>query len=152
MLTRARRAAAAVAVAGALGMAAGVLPAAAESARPLLNDPDLPFTLEVTDVSARVGEATVLRATLRPRDGYRVLDAYNNRVSRLSTQDDGVTFPRKTVSGSVVDGGLVFAIPVQPTKPGRHAINGVFRVGYATGSNSMGMVTVPLMIGVTGTE
>jgi hypothetical protein len=41
---------------------------------------------------------------------------------------------------------------VQPTKPGRHAINGVFRVGYASGSNAMGMITVPLMTGVTGTE
>jgi hypothetical protein len=151
MLERARQIAVALSVIGALGWA-GALSARAEPAGPLLNDPNLPFTLEVTDVVAKVGEATVLHATLRPRDGYRVLDAYNNRVSRLSTEDDGVTFPRKMVAGDVVDGGLVFAIPVQPTKPGRHAINGVFRVGYASGSNAMGMITVPLMTGVTGTE
>ena len=155
MLHQVRHLAAAAAVAVALGAAAIPLPAAsaADSAAPLLNDPNSPFVLEVNEVSGKVGEVTTLQAKLRLRDGgLRVLEHYNNRVSRLTTEDKGVTFPRKMILGDYRDGELVFAIPVQPTKPGRHAINGVFRVGYAEGSTSMRMITVPLMTGVTGTE
>lgn len=141
-------AAAVAAVVGTMAWGAAI----AADAGPLLNDPNIAFTVEVSDVAARVGEATVLRAKLRPREGYRVLEHYNNRVTRLSTQDQGVTFPSRMVLGSYRNGELEFAIPVKPTKPGRHAINGVFRVGYAEGSTSMRMISVPLMTGVTGTE
>ena len=154
MLHKARHLAAAAAVAVVLGVAAKPLPTlAADQAAPLLNDPNSPFSLEVSEVSAKVGEVATLQARLRLRDqGLRVLEHYNNRVSRLTTEDKGVTFPRKMVLGDYRDGELVFSIPVQPTKPGRHAINGVFRVGYAEDSTTMRMITVPLMTGVTGTE
>ena len=53
-----------------------------EQARP---DESPAYVVEVTDVSAMVGEPAVLHATLRIRDGYRVLQGYNNRVIELSS-------------------------------------------------------------------
>ena len=91
------------------------------------------YAVEVRDVTATVGAHEVMRATLRPRDGYRVLQAYNNRIIELSSLDDGVAFDSKVVRGTVEDGALVFAVGVRPTKPGKHPINGVFRVGYIEG-------------------
>jgi hypothetical protein len=57
------------------------------------------YVVEVTDVSSKVGEPAVLHATLRIRDGYRVLQGYNNRVIELSSFDDGVAFERRVVRG-----------------------------------------------------
>src|ERR1700693_866483 len=48
------------------------------------------YVVEGTDVSAKVGEPAVLHASLRIRDGYRILQGYNNRVIELSSFDDGV--------------------------------------------------------------
>ena len=47
---------------------------------------------------------------------------------------------------------LVFEVPLRATKPGKHPINGVFRVGYIHGTDEMSMVSVPLIANVTGTE
>jgi hypothetical protein len=93
-----------------------------------------------------------MRATLRLRDGYRVLQAYNNRIIELSSLDDGVAFDGKVVRGTVEDGALVFAVGVRPTKPGKHPINGVFRVGYIEGEGEMSMVSLQLIASVTGAE
>ena len=38
------------------------------------------YVVEVSDVTAKVGDPAVMRATLRVRDGYRILKHYNNRV------------------------------------------------------------------------
>ena len=43
------------------------------------------YVIEVTDVSSKVGEHGGLHATLRIRDGYRILQGYNNRVIELSS-------------------------------------------------------------------
>ena len=59
------------------------------------------YVVEVTDISAKVGEPAVLHATLRIRDGYRVLQGYNNRVIELSSFDDGVAFERRVVRGTI---------------------------------------------------
>ena len=91
-------------------------------------------------------------ATVRLRDGYRLLEDYNNRVMQLSSSDDGVAFERKVVNASVRDGTLVFALGLQPTKPGKHAINGVFRFGYIENGDTMKMVSAPLIANVTGIE
>jgi hypothetical protein len=101
------------------------------------------YVVEVSDVSAKVGEPAVLHATLRIRDGYRVLQGYNNRVIELSSFDDGVAFERR---------GLDFAIGVRATKPGRHPINGYFRVGYIHDPDELAMVSLRLIANVNGTE
>jgi hypothetical protein len=110
------------------------------------------YVVEVRDVSARVGEPAVLHATLRIRDGYRVLQSYNNRVMELSSIDDGVTFGHRVVRGTLQEDGLDFAIDVRPTKPGRHPVNGYFRVGYIHGSDELAMVSLRLIANVNGTE
>ncbi len=110
------------------------------------------YVVEINDVSAKVGEPAVLHATLRIRDGYRVLHAYNNRVIELSSFDDGVAFEHRVVRATVQDDGLDFAIDVRPTKPGKHPINGYFRVGYIHGSDELSMVSLRLIANVNGTE
>src|SRR5579871_4215488 len=110
------------------------------------------YVVEVSDVSAKVGEPAVLHATLRIRDGYRVLEGYNNRVMELSSFDDGVAFERRVVRGTVQDDGLDFAIGVRATKPGRHPVNGYFRVGYIHGPDELSMVSLRLIANVNGTE
>jgi hypothetical protein len=110
------------------------------------------YVVEVTDVSARVGEPAVLHATLRIRDGYRVLQSYNNRVIELSSFDDGVAFERRVVKGTVQEDGIDFAIGVRATKPGKHPINGYFRVGYIHGTDEFAMVSLRLIANVDGTE
>ena len=110
------------------------------------------YVVEVSDVTTKVGEPVVMRATLRIRDGYRILRGYNNRVIELSSFDDGVAFERKIVPATLDEDALVFAVPLRATKPGRHPVNGVFRVGYIHGTDEMAMVSVRLIANVTGTE
>jgi hypothetical protein len=110
-----------------------------------------PYTVSVENVSAKVGEQTMLVAKLTLPDGYQVLDTYNNRLVQLSSYDDGVAFERALVPGKFENGGLTFAVGIKPTKVGAHPINGVFRVGYFQGDR-MDMVSVPLIATVTGTE
>ena len=127
----------------ALGASAGV-PAVAE-------EPEA-YIVEVSDVTAKVGEPAVMRATLKARDGYRILKHYNNRVIALSSFDDGVAFEQKMVPATLDEDALVFEVPLRATKPGTHPINGVFRVGYIHGTDEMAMVSMRLIANVTGTE
>jgi len=53
----------------------------------------------------------------------------HQRVIQLSSYDDGVVFERKMVPAQLQEGALVFEVGLQATKPGRHRINGIFRVG-----------------------
>ena len=110
------------------------------------------YVIEISDVSAKVGEPAVMVATLKVRDGYRILKSYNNRVISLSSFDDGVTFDRKMVPATVQEEALVFAVGLRATKPGKHPINGIFRVGYIHGTDEFAMVSVRLIANVTGTE
>jgi hypothetical protein len=110
------------------------------------------YAVDVNDVAVTVGTHQVMRATLRLRDGYRILQAYNNRVIELSSLDDGVAFDSRVVRATVEDGALVFAVGLRPTKPGKHPINGIFRVGYIHGEGEMSMVSLRLIGNVTGTE
>ena len=110
------------------------------------------YVVEVNDVTAKVGEPAVMRATLKARDGYRILKHYNNRVIQLSSFDDGVAFEQRMAPATLDEDTLVFEIPVRATKPGTHPINGVFRVGYIHGTDEMAMVSMRLIANVTGTE
>ena len=110
------------------------------------------YDVQVSDVTAKVGEPAVMRATLKARDGYRILKHYNNRVIQLSSFDDGVAFEQKMAPATLDEDALVFEIPLRATKPGTHPINGVFRVGYIHGTDEMSMVSMRLIANVTGTE
>ena len=110
------------------------------------------YIVEISDLTAKVGEPAVMRATLKARDGYRILKHYNNRVIELSSFDDGVAFEHKMVPATLDEDALVFEVPLRATKPGKHPINGVFRVGYIHGTDEMAMVSVRLIANVTGTE
>jgi hypothetical protein len=111
------------------------------------------YDIQMSDVTAKVGEPAVLRATLKARDGYRTLKHYNNRVIQLSSLDDGVAFESKMVEPTAVDdGSFVFEVPLHATKAGKHPINGVFRVGYIHGTDDISMVNMRLIANVTGTE
>ena len=61
----------------------------------------LAYVIEVSDVTAKVGEPAVLRATLKIRDGYKILKHYNNRVVSLSSLDNGVAFESKVVPATL---------------------------------------------------
>ena len=110
------------------------------------------YAIEVSDVTAKVGERAVMQAKLHVRDGYRILQSYNNRVIKLSAEDDGVAFEQEMVRASIEEGVLVFAVPLRATKPGKHPVNGVFRVGYIHDSDEMAMVSLRLIASVTGTQ
>jgi hypothetical protein len=110
------------------------------------------YTVEVSDVTAHVGEKAVMHITLRPCGGCRILEAYANRLSRFSSLDGKVDFDRPSVDPTVDGGTLLFTVVVTPTAPGRHPINGVFRVGYIDGPSTMNMVSVPLIAAVVGAE
>jgi hypothetical protein len=110
------------------------------------------YVVEVSDVTAKVGEPAVMRATLKARDGYRILKHYNNRVIELSSFDDGVAFERRVVPATLDEDTLVFEVPLRATKAGKHPINGVFRVGFIQGTDDMYMVSLRLIANVTGTE
>ncbi len=145
-MLRARTAAVAafcVLIVAALATSAGVQAVAEEPSA---------YVVEVSDVTAKVGDPAVMHATLRVRDGYRILKHYNNRVIELSSFDDGVVFERRMVPATLDEDALVFEVPLRATKPGTHPINGVFRVGYIHGTDEMAMVSVRLIANVTGTE
>jgi hypothetical protein len=133
-------------------VAALAIASALPGIKPAQADESPAYVVEVTDVSAKVGEPAVLHATLRIRDGYRILHAYNNRVIELSSFDNGVAFEQRVVRGTVAEDGLDFAIGVRATKPGKHPINGYFRVGYIHGDGELAMVSLRLIANVNGTE
>ena len=110
------------------------------------------YAIEVIDVTAKVGERAVMQAKLRIRDGYRILQSYNNRVIKLSAEDDGLAFEQDMVRAKIEEDALIFAMPLRATKPGKHAINGLFRVGYIHDSDEMAIVSLRLIASVTGTE
>jgi hypothetical protein len=110
------------------------------------------YAIEVSDVTAKVGERAVMQAKLHIRGGYRILQSYNNRVVKLSAEDDGVAFEQEMVRAKIEEGELVFAVPLRATKPGKHPVNGVFRVGYIHDTDEMAMVSLRLIASVTGTE
>jgi hypothetical protein len=125
---------------------------AASTGAPAFADDPPAYDVEVADVTAKVGEHAVMLATLKIRDGYRILQHYNNRVIKLSSFDDGVAFERDPVPAELQEGALVFNVGLRATKPGKHPINGLFRVGYIHGTDEMAMVSMRLIANVTGTE
>jgi len=120
--------------------------------RPGFSEETVAYEIQVSDVTGKVGEHVVMQARLRVRDGYRILHSYNNRVIKLSAEDGGVAFDREMVPATVDEDVLLFAVGLRATKPGKHPINGLFRVGYIHGSDEMAMVSLRFIASVTGTE
>ena len=115
-------------------------------------DERVPYTIDVENASAKVGEPTAVVATIRPPEGFKITKVYRNRVVELSSHDDGVEFEDGVVLGAIQDdGSVVFDVGVTPTKPGPHPINGVIRVSFNSAGRSESK-SVPLMATVTGTE
>src|ERR1700756_5212971 len=83
--------------------AAVLLSVAASAIATAVADESPAYAVEVSDVTAKVGEHAVMLATLRARDGYRILKAYNNRVIKLSSWDDGVAFEQDMVPAEQKD-------------------------------------------------
>ena len=110
------------------------------------------YAIEVSGVTAKVSEHAVMHATLRVRDGYRILQSYKNRVIKLSAEDDGVAFDQEVVPATIEEEALLFAVGLRVTKAGKHRINGLFRVGYIHGTDEIAMVSLRLIASVTGTE
>ena len=109
------------------------------------------YAIEITDLTAKVGEHAVMHATLKIRDGYRILHSYRNRVMKLSAEDEGVAFDQETVPATVDEDSLKFDVGLRVTKPGKHPINGIFRVGYLY-TDEIAMVSLRLIANVTGTQ
>ena len=136
---------AAVAAMTLVGLGWGAAPAA-------LADERVPYTIEVDDASAKVGQGAVVKATVTPPEGFKITKVYRNRVVELSAEDDGVEFEDGVVLGSIRDdGSVVFNVGVTPTAPGPHPINGVIRVSFNSNGRAESK-SVPLMATVTGTE
>ena len=64
---------------------------------------------------------------------------------------NGVAFDQETVPAAIEEGTLLFAVGLRVTKPGKHPINGLFRVGYLH-TDEIAMVSLRLIATVTGTE
>jgi hypothetical protein len=112
-------------------------------------------TISVEDISAKLGEKATIVARITPRAGFRIADAYRNRITTLSAADDGVEIDGKVVRGAMQDGSLVFKIRVTATKPGPHVINGVIRFGFVSTLASDSQLDIkwePLVATVTGTQ
>ena len=133
-----------------LGLAALVVIA---PGHPSLADSRVPYTVEIENATAKVGEPTVVRAIVIPPDGIKLTSVYRHRLIDLTVfEDHGVKFDDEVVIGKVEpDGHLVFEVSVTPTEPGPHAINGVMRVSFINGNKSESK-SIPLIARVTGTE
>lgn len=120
---------------------------------PIRADERVPFSLDVENASAKVGNQTTVKATITPPEGFEIRRSYRNRVVELSALDDqGVDFQDEVVLGSIEDdGSIVFELGVVPTEPGTHPINGLIRVGFIKGTTAESK-SVPLMATVTGTQ
>ncbi|MGH6895702.1 MAG: hypothetical protein ACREJ5_04040 [Geminicoccaceae bacterium] len=119
---------------------------------PTMADSRVPFTLEVENATAKVGQPTAVRATITPPEGIRLTSVYRHRLIDLSVfEDHGVEFEDEVVIGAVEDGKLVFEVGVTPTEPGEHPINGLMRVSFINGNKSESK-SIPLIAKVTGTE
>jgi hypothetical protein len=113
-------------------------------------DERVPYTLDVRNASAKVGEQTMVVAIVKPPSGFNITKSYRSRVIDLSALDDkGVEFAEEVVLGRLENGSAVFEVPVTPTEVGEHPINGVIRISFYTHGRSESK-SVPLMAIVTG--
>ncbi|MGH6942734.1 MAG: hypothetical protein ACREH6_00745 [Geminicoccaceae bacterium] len=112
-----------------------------------------PYTLDVQNAAAKVGERTAVVATVRPPQGFHITPSYRARVIELSAwQDRGVAFDDDVVIGTLQDDdSVVFKVGVTPTERGAHPINGVIRVSFYT-LGDLESKSVRLEATVTGTE
>lgn len=121
----------------------------------LAADTDDAVTITVENASAKVGEKAVITAVITPRAGFTIAGAYRNRLSSLSSSDNGVKFDAEFVRATLRDGSLVFKLSSTPLSAGPHPINGVFRFAFVSesgGDSRLDIKSAPLVATVSGTE
>jgi hypothetical protein len=117
-----------------------------------LADERVPYTIEVENASAKVGERTTIRAVVTPPESFRITKSYRSRVIDLSAYENrGVRFEDEVVFGAIENGSAVFEVPVTPTEPGEHRINGLIRVSFNSDGRAESK-SIPLIATVAGTE
>lgn len=117
-----------------------------------LADDRVPYTIEVQNASAKVGEQTMVRAVVTPPANFRITKSYRSRVIDLSAYENrGVRFEDEVVFGAIENGSAVFEVPVTPTEPGEHRINGLIRVSFNSDGRAESK-SIPLIATVAGTE
>jgi hypothetical protein len=118
-------------------------------------DTEEAVTIRVDSVSAKVGEKAVITAVITPRPGFTIAEAYRNRLSSLSSADNGVKLDAESVRATVRDGALVFKLSSTPLSAGPHPINGVFRFAFVSesgGDSHLDIKSAPLVATVSGIE
>ncbi len=69
---------------------------------PSLADSRVPYTVEIENATAKVGEPTVVRAIVIPPDGIKLTSVYRHRLIDLTVfEDHGVKFDDEVVIGKV---------------------------------------------------
>ena len=111
--------------------------------------------------SASIGKSVTIKGQIFSREDLTIDGEVEGTVEcqehRLTVGPNGkvkasVKAREVVVLGTIQEDGLDFAIGVRATKPGRHPINGYFRVGYIHGTDEFAMVSLRLIANVNGTE
>jgi hypothetical protein len=116
----------------------------------LTADPGYPVTVEVQNVSVRIGERALIVATITILNGYKVTDSYGHRLSGLSA-DDGIELEQRLVRGAVRHDQIVFLVPVRATRAGTDTVSGMFRFSYHDG-RELDILAARFEATVTGVE
>jgi hypothetical protein len=119
---------------------------------PALADQRVPYTIDVENAAAKVGEKAAVVATITPPEGFHITKSYRNRVIELSAYEDkGVRFDKEVVLGTIEGDSVIFQVPVTPTEPGEHPINGLIRVSFH-GDGKAESKSIPLIATVAGIQ
>ena len=109
------------------------------------------FSVRIDSPTVKLGAHAVIVATISPREGFRITDAYRHRIVNLTATDDGVEIERKVVRGALQDGAVVFRVDVVPKTAGPHLVIGVFRFSVTNGER-LDIKAAPFEATVTATD
>jgi hypothetical protein len=107
-----------------------------------------PYSLNVSNGSAKVGASTTITVTVKANAGFKCNAEYPHKVKGLSAAD-GVDLGAKKVMGSISGKKITFSVPVTPTKAGTHAVTGQVRFSVCN-DKSCHIKKLPLSASVTG--
>lgn len=105
------------------------------------------FSLNVSNVSSKVGTKTTLTVTVTATGDFKGNKAYPNKIKSISGTN--VDAPEK-VDGSVSGKSITFSIPVTPKASGANPLTGTVKFGICDESTCL-MKTATLNATVTGT-
>ena len=90
------------------------------------------YAIEASDVTAKVGERAVMQVQLHVRDGYRILQSYNNRVIKLSAEHDVVPSNNRWCGPRSKKAHLSL-----PSRFGRPSPASILSTGFSVSATSM---------------